>query len=249
MASGRAVEESWDVGEPYEAEKARQKRRWEKREREGEGRQEQEDQQVLENDQEEDGSPEGDKEGNENETEQEHEEPKAAGDEEDYREYSEERADGDDQADGQDFELQEPQGTTTNSAPSMPDKPTGDANPITSPSTAQSGSITIPFLPLPPTFAQPQGHYPPLLSALVRARVDKWTAMNDQILPMAAAMREGAWVWGGRVARELARRRREVNELSMRVDVVDGLRQMQSKNNRGGGKEEVAGVPDGCTII
>ena len=85
--------------------------------------------------------------------------------------------------------------------------------------------------------------------ALVRARVDKWTVMNDQILPMAVAMREGSWVWGGRVARELARRRREVDELSVRVDVVDGLRQMQRKNARGGGKEEAVGVPDGCTII
>jgi hypothetical protein len=49
-------------------------------------------------------------------------------------------------------------------------------------------------------------------------------------------------VWGGRVARE-------VDELSVRVDVVDGLRQMQSKKARGGGKEELVGVPDGCTII
>jgi hypothetical protein len=235
-----AVEESWDVGEPYAVEKARQKARKEREEREGLEQREHEDQQALENDQEDDPSPEGDKQDNDEPGQGQSE---AAEGEEDYWKYY------DSGPEAEDAEPQQLQDPTTKPPPSSPGNPTADANPTTSSSTVQPGSITIPFLPLPPSFAQPQYYYPPLLSALVRARVNKWTAMNDQILPMAVSMREGAWVWGGRVARELARRRREVDELSVRVDVVDGLRQMQSKNARGGGKEEVVGVPDGCTII
>ncbi|KAJ2915065.1 hypothetical protein MD484_g5347, partial [Candolleomyces efflorescens] len=237
MASSRAVEESWDVGEPYEVEKAKQK---ERKERERLEQRESEDQQVLEDDQEEEEDVSLEGEGEKQDNNEPGQGPSAEGGEEDYWKYYD---GGLDDEDAEPYQLQGP----TPKAP--PGNQIAHTNLATSPSTIQPGSITIPFLPIPPSFSPPRYYYPPLLNHLVRARVDKWTAMNEQVLPMAVAMREGSWVWGGRVARELAKRRKEVDELSVRVDVVDGLRQMRSKNAKGVGKEQGVGVPDGCIII
>ena len=72
--------------------------------------------------------------------------------------------------------------------------------------------------------------------------------MNESVLPTAVAMREGGWVWGGRVASELGKTQSEVDELQVRVEVMDGLTQTRARMGSGMDDKGKDKGLDGCII-
>jgi hypothetical protein len=111
-----------------------------------------------------------------------------------------------------------------------------------------ASTLVVPFLPPSPSFSPPSGYLPRLLSSVFRARVKKWLEMNEGVLPTAVAMREGGWVWGGRVANELGKTQSEVDELQVRVEVMDGFTQTRARIGRGMEDKGKDKGLDGCII-